>query len=1055
MHPISLASRPCFGRLGLAALLLAAVAGFSLPARAQSVSNGFWQAQNIYQVITERFFDGDASNNNAEGNYSPSSSGSVHGGDFRGIEQKLDYIKALGATAIWISPIVLNGRGQFHGYAARDFFRVAPHWGSLADLQHMIAAAHARGLLVIDDIIVNHGDDLIYSTDPGYAGFLAPPAGYTLTYRSSSLTYAPPFDIYNSTYTSANNALTNLFHNNGAIPDYNIAQHFELGELSGLDDFRTESAYVRSNMVEIYKYWIGQAGFDGFRIDTVKHVEMSFWQNWSPLLHAYTAGIGKPNFFMFGEVYDGSDSKCGSYTGTKSGGAFALDSVLDYPLYFLVNSVFATATGNTRQIDDRYGAIAGNYDSAAQMRLVTFLDNHDQPRFMSASGATGARLNVALVFLYTARGIPCLYYGTEQAFNGTTDTNDREDMFDGQFEQGPSLGDNFNMTHPQFQMVAKLNNFRRLYPALQTGSHVSQWNDPTGPGLFAYARRLGTQEVFVVFNTSASAQTLTNRPTLFAANSRIVNLFDTSEVLTVTAASGIPPIAVPGTAAKIFVAQSDWKPLDPVVVSNSPAHDASGVSTFSPIVLQFSKAMDTNTVQASFSVTPPVTGSFGWSPSRDAMTFTPTDAGWPGLTMMTVRVTNTAIDAVPGNALVAPYELRFKSAATSFVDTVPPAISIVAPANRTAVAGNLDISGTASDSIAVQKVEIRMDTGPWTSATGTTNWSYSLNSSNFLNGPHLLAARATDSSGNLATNTVSVRFFNVPGSYLQRISGGNPASVTDCSGATWLRDQAYGFGSFGYSAGTAGYVANSVSGICAAAQSLYQREHYSTSSGGFYYQFDCPAGIYETTMLEAETYWSGTGKRMFNAFIQGLQVLANFDIYAAAGGINKPLTLVFTNAVTNSQLQVLFTPAVDNARISGLQVRKIGDVCSDPDGIPDWWRLAFFGHIQGLVGDHSRGADDADGDGASNLAEFMAGSDPLDPTSVFKVTGFAAAGSDIKVRFSTVTNRAYQLQRRDSLDGSSIWKDIGSAAPGSGAVAALTDSSGATNTARYYRVRLQ
>jgi len=208
-------------------------------------------------------------------------------------------------------------------------------------------------------------------------------------------------------------------------------------------------------------------------------------------------------------------------------------------------------------------------------------------------------------------------------------------------------------------------------------------------------------------------------------------------------------------------------------------------------------------------------------------------------------------------------------------------------------------------------------------------------------------------------------------------------------------------------------------------------------------------------MLEVETYWSGTGKRMFNAFIQGRQVFTNFDIYAAAGGINKPLTLVFTNAVTNSQLQVLFTPAVDNARISGLQVRKIGDVCSDPDGIPDWWRLAFFGHIPALVGDHSRGSDDADGDGASNLAEFFAGSDPLDPASVFKVTGVAAAGSDIKVRFSTVTNRAYQLQRRDSLDGSSTWMDIGSAAPGSGGVVALTDFSGASNTARYYRVRLQ
>ena len=646
-----------------AVLLLAAIAGFSSPARAQSASNGFWQAQSIYQIITDRFFDGDPSNNNAEGNYRPRNNRGVHGGDFKGIEQKLDYIKALGATAIWISPIVLNGRGQFHGYAARDFYRVAPHWGSLADLQHMVAAAHARGILVIDDIIVNHGDDLIYSTDDGYPAFRAPPAGYTLRYRNDSRTYAPPFDIHNSTYTPANNALTNLFHNNGDIPGYNTPRPVELGELSGLDDFRTESVYVRSNMAEIYKYWIGQAGFDGFRIDTVKHVEMGFWQNWCPLIHTYAASIGKPNFFMFGEVYDASESKCGSYTGARSGGAFALDSVLDYPLYYKVNSVFASATGNTKQIEDHYKAIAANYDPAAQMRLVTFLDNHDQPRFLSVRGATAARLNLALVFLYTARGIPCLYYGTEQAFDGKTDPNDREDMFAGQFEQGPSLGDNFNMTHPQFQMIAKLNNFRRLYPALQLGSHVNEWNDPHGPGLFAYARRLGREEVFVVFNTSTSTQTLTNRPTIFPAGTQIANLFDTSDVLTVTSTAEIPPITVPGITAKVFVAQSDWKPLDPVVVSNSPAHDATGVPAHSPIVLQFSKPMDTSSVQNSFITIPPVKGAFAWSAAGDTMTFMPGGGGFPELTMMTVRVTQTAADAVSGNTLYSPYEMRFKTAA--------------------------------------------------------------------------------------------------------------------------------------------------------------------------------------------------------------------------------------------------------------------------------------------------------------------------------------------------------------------------------------------------------
>jgi glycosidase len=791
-------------RILAGAVLLALLALSEARGRAQSASNGFWQAQSIYQIITDRFFDGDSSNNNAEGTYNPSGSSgtSVHGGDFKGIEQKLDYIKALGATAIWISPIVLNANGEFHGYAGRDFYSVAPHWGTLADLRHMIQAAHARGLLVIDDVVVNHGGDLIYSTNSGYPAFLAPPGYPTLCYRTSKQ-FAAPFNT-----NSANPSLTNLFHNNGNIPDYNAAQHVELGELSGLDDFRTESAYIRSNMAAVYEYWIGQAGFDGFRIDTVKHVEMAFWQNWCPLVHAYAATNGKPNFFMFGEVYDGSDSKCGSYTGTKSGGAFALDSVLDYPLYFLVNSVFATASGNTKQIEDRYNAIAANYDRAAQMRLVTFLDNHDQPRFLSTSGATAARLNVALAFLYTAHGVPCLYYGTEQAFNGTTDPNDREDMFDGQFEQGPSLGDNFNMTHPQFLMVAKLNNFRRLYPALQIGSHVSQWSEPAGPGLFAYARRLGgTQEVFVVFNTSASTQTLSNRSTIFAPRTKILNLFDTNEVLTVTATAEIPPITVPGTTAKIFVAQADWKPLDPVVVSNSPLHDASSVPTWSPIVLQFSRPMDTNSVQAAFVTRPAVSGTFAWSAARDTMTFTASGAGLPGLTLVTVRVTN-AVDAVSSNSMFAPYELRFKTAATSVQDSTPPVVTLQFPTNSAVLAGNLTISGIPADNIAVQKVENQLDNGPWLTANGTTSWSCALNTSNFLNGPHVLAARATDSAANLSsTNAVSIRFFNVPGSYVQRISGGNPANVKDCSGNLWLRDQADTFGAFGYSGGTTGILA--------------------------------------------------------------------------------------------------------------------------------------------------------------------------------------------------------------------------------------------------------
>jgi hypothetical protein len=270
-------------------------------------------------------------------------------------------------------------------------------------------------------------------------------------------------------------------------------------------------------------------------------------------------------------------------------------------------------------------------------------------------------------------------------------------------------------------------------------------------------------------------------------------------------------------------------------------------------------------------------------------------------------------------------------------------------------------------------------------------------------------------------------------------------------------DTAYSFGAFGYVGGTAGYLNNVISGVCSSAQSLYQREHYSTSSGGFYYEFDCPEGIYETTLLEAETYWSGTGKRVFNVFIQGRQVLTNFDIYAAAGGMNIPISLVFTNAITNSQLQILFTPVVDNARVSGVQVRKIADVFSDTDGIPDWWRLAYFGHALGSAGDHSRGVDDADGDGVSNLTEYRNGTDPSNPLSrpvlpPFQLGPITVQSSTVQVSFSSSSNWTYQLQGGDSLAPAS-WGNIGLALTGTGNVMTMSDIN-ATNVTRYYRMQV-
>jgi alpha-amylase len=614
-----------------------------------------WRDENIYQIFTDRFADGDPSNNNLESGhgspYAPTDSTGIHGGDFKGIQQKLDYIKSLGASAIWISPIPLNvgGNSAYHGYAAQDFYSLAPHWGTMADLSNMVSAAHARGIKVILDVVVNHSGDLIGSTDPGYPAYMAPPAGYNMIYWDSGNKHAPPF-LTNSAVPT----LSSLFHTNGAIGDA------VLGELFGLDDFRTETTYVRTNMVNIYTNWVGRADFDGFRVDTAKHVDYGFWQYWCPQLHQFGSSIGKSNLFMFGEAFDGSESVVGSYTGAEGGGPFKLDSMLDYPLYFTINPVFAIASGNTQQIVNHYNSIAANYDSNAWYRLVTFLDNHDTTRFLSSGNANNDtnRLAVALEFLYTSRGIPCLYYGTEEAFNGGGDPNNREDMFAGQFEQTSSLGDNFNMTHPLFRLVAKLNNFRRLYPSLRRGVHNNLWSDPSGPGLFAYSRALSNEEVFVVLNTASSSQTLTNRPTSYPVGTVLVNLLDTNETVVVNAATNTPLITVPGTTAKIFVAQTLVEPLDPVVVSQTPAHATSVCSPATPVVLQFSKPMDTNSVQAAFSVTPASPGTFTWSTFRDTLTFTPSAPGWSGETNFVHLATN-AMDSVSGNAVYAPFDTYF------------------------------------------------------------------------------------------------------------------------------------------------------------------------------------------------------------------------------------------------------------------------------------------------------------------------------------------------------------------------------------------------------------
>ncbi len=654
----------------------------------------FWRNQNIYQIITDRFFDGDSSNNNFYGSADPAVGNKTHGGDWLGVERKLDYIKALGATAIWLSPVLKNANGDFdyHGYAATDFYNVDPRFGSLQDLQRLVREAQKRGILVIADVVVNHGSTWVDSADTGWPNFRNPPNGYNLRYNSGGRSYAPPFDPASIFSVYGNSNLANIFHNNGTTQNWSDSTQVELGELLSLDDFKTETPYIRQKMKEIWTHWIESVGFDAYRIDTVKHVEMGFWDEWSPAIRAAAQAADKANFFQFGEVFDGSDAKVGSYTGTKSGGNYKMESVLDYPLYYQIGSVFGSGTGNTGQIEGRYNNLTtANYDASALESLVLNIDNHDNPRFLNTTGSSTARLELALAFMYTSRGIPSLYYGTEQDFNGGADPNNRENMFDGAFEQGPSLGDNFNMTSPRFRLVAKLNNLRRLYPALRIGSHDNLWANFSGPGLLAYARRANGEEAFVVLNTATTPQTIGARPTIHPANTQLVDVLNPTNTLTVTAGTdGIPSFTMPPLSYRIYVAQSQVRALSPVVNSISPAHDLAGVNPSSSITLTFSQAMNTPTTEAAFSTSPASTGTFVWAPGNTVMTYTPS-SNLNGNTLYAVRVANSAADA-NGLAMHGPFESRFTTGAPS--GNVRPSINSFSSSSITDTAATLSAAVT-------------------------------------------------------------------------------------------------------------------------------------------------------------------------------------------------------------------------------------------------------------------------------------------------------------------------------------------------------------------------
>lgn len=525
------------------------------------------QDEVIYFLLPDRFENGDPRNDRGglsgdrlKTGYDPTAKGFYHGGDLKGLTRRLDYIRALGVTAIWVGPIFKNkavqgGPGQesagYHGYWITDFTKVDPHLGTEADFRALIAAAHARGMKVYMDIIANHMADVIQYRDcptggcpyrsigdypwqrrGGIGGAAINPdfAGDTVATADNFARLTDPNWAYDIVVPAAEAkakfpAWLNdpvLYHNRGNTTYTNESSTY--GDFVGLDDLNTEHPRVVAGMIDIYGDWIDRFGIDGFRIDTVKHVNPEFWAAFVPAMQARAKARGIANFHIFGEVsaHEVRPAEQAQYTLVDR-----LPAVLDFAFRQAVVETVAGTRGT-----DAFGALfdgdalyAGGAETA--QTLPTFTGNHDDGRFatfvrrafpQATDAEVLARVMLSNAMLLTLRGVPTIYSGDEQGFVGDGGDQDaREDMFPSRvaiYNDNRLLGTDrttatasFDTGHPLFRQIAELARLRTATPALTRGRQVLRLREDK-PGMLAISRFDPTtgREVLLAFNTSAKPQ---------------------------------------------------------------------------------------------------------------------------------------------------------------------------------------------------------------------------------------------------------------------------------------------------------------------------------------------------------------------------------------------------------------------------------------------------------------------------------------------------------------------------------------------------------------------
>jgi glycosidase len=492
------ASKP--GRHSLKVLNAAGATDFPFDVLAPLPRNGRFQGFSpddfIYEIMPDRFSDGDPSNDDppqSPGMFDRSKPRYYHGGDLQGIINHLPYLKDLGVTALWLTPIYdnvnhLNQRERYdnqavtdyHGYGAVDFYGVEEHFGDLTKLRELVDDAHQFGVKVIQDEVANH-------TGPYHPWVQDPP---TPTWYHG--TEAAHLDETWQTWT---------------LIDPHAPAQLRRSTLEGwfaniLPDLNQDDPEVERYLIQNTLWWIGIAGFDAIREDTLPYVPRRFWHDWiAAIKREY------PRVNVVGEAYDGDPAMTSFFQGGKprfDGVDSRVDTVFDFPLLYPIRRAFAEG----KSLREAAVMLAHDYLYPNPDLLVTFIGNHDMPRFMNEPGASLAGLKLALTFITTTRGIPMIYSGDEIGMTGGDDPDNRRD-FPGGWPGDP---------HNAFEASGRTPDEQAVFEYLRTLTHLREELEPLrrgklvdlalGDQTYAYARLTGRQSVVVIINNEAKGATV-------------------------------------------------------------------------------------------------------------------------------------------------------------------------------------------------------------------------------------------------------------------------------------------------------------------------------------------------------------------------------------------------------------------------------------------------------------------------------------------------------------------------------------------------------------------